>query len=204
MNTFIRKEISALSNVVSGKVVRRIGCELFDLKPRGDIFFLITLYNFSNGAAASKWTVTTVTHQQVHGERRLRHVLDDRVQQVVLVVESGHLEQTPVHHTPDRLGTVLLRLASTRHVTSHQPHPGPFGAVQIKQYKIPFSSARPASGTHSDIGIKRYADFHTVNQYVTYDRSCSTTMPNINPEHSGLLGIDRLHVIFVFYGASLF
>ena len=35
--------MSTLSNAVSGKVVRRIGRELFDLKARGDIF-LITLY----------------------------------------------------------------------------------------------------------------------------------------------------------------
>ena len=36
--------MSALSNAVSGKVVRLISRELFDLKARGDIFFLITLY----------------------------------------------------------------------------------------------------------------------------------------------------------------
>ena len=37
------RKLSALSNAVSGKVVRRIGRELLDLKARGDIF-LITLY----------------------------------------------------------------------------------------------------------------------------------------------------------------
>ena len=38
IHSFERK-LSALSNAVSGKVVRRIGRELFDLKARGDIFF---------------------------------------------------------------------------------------------------------------------------------------------------------------------
>ena len=38
MHSFDRK-LSALSNAVSGKVVRLIGRELFDLKARGDIFF---------------------------------------------------------------------------------------------------------------------------------------------------------------------
>ena len=33
------KKLFALSNDVSGKVVRRIGRELFDLKARGDIVF---------------------------------------------------------------------------------------------------------------------------------------------------------------------
>ena len=42
MHSFERK-LSPLSNDVSGKVVQRIGRELFDLKARGDIF-LITLY----------------------------------------------------------------------------------------------------------------------------------------------------------------
>ena len=41
MHSFERK-LSPLSNGVSGKVVQRIGRELFDLKARGDIF-LITL-----------------------------------------------------------------------------------------------------------------------------------------------------------------
>ena len=43
MHSFERK-LSALSNAVSGKVVRRISCKLFGLKARGD-FFLITLCN---------------------------------------------------------------------------------------------------------------------------------------------------------------
>ena len=38
MHSFERK-LSPLSNGVSGKVVQRIGRELFDLKARGDIFF---------------------------------------------------------------------------------------------------------------------------------------------------------------------
>ena len=33
------RKLSALSNALSSKVVRRIGRELFDLKTRGDIFF---------------------------------------------------------------------------------------------------------------------------------------------------------------------
>ena len=37
IHSFERK-LPALSNAVSGKVVRRIGCEVFDLKARGDIF----------------------------------------------------------------------------------------------------------------------------------------------------------------------
>ena len=39
MHSFERK-LSPLSNGVSCKVVQRIGRELFDLKARGDIFFL--------------------------------------------------------------------------------------------------------------------------------------------------------------------
>ena len=38
MHSFERK-LFPLSNGVSGKVVQRIGRELFDLKARGDIFF---------------------------------------------------------------------------------------------------------------------------------------------------------------------
>ena len=38
IHSFDRK-LSALSNAVSGKVVRLIGRELFDLIARGDIFF---------------------------------------------------------------------------------------------------------------------------------------------------------------------
>ena len=43
MHSFERK-LSPLSNGVPGKAVQRISRELFDLKARGDIFFLITLY----------------------------------------------------------------------------------------------------------------------------------------------------------------
>ena len=43
IQSFERK-LSALSNAVSSKVVRRIGRELFDLKARGDIFFNHPVY----------------------------------------------------------------------------------------------------------------------------------------------------------------
>ena len=43
IHSFERK-LCALSNAVSGKVVRRIGRELFDLKARGDIFFNHPVY----------------------------------------------------------------------------------------------------------------------------------------------------------------
>ena len=48
MHSFERK-LSALSNVVSGKVVRRISRKLFGLEARMKLF-LITLYNVSKWA----------------------------------------------------------------------------------------------------------------------------------------------------------
>ena len=47
-------KLSGLSNAVSGKVVRLIGRELFDLKARGDIFFESPCMKVNNAFEVTK------------------------------------------------------------------------------------------------------------------------------------------------------
>ena len=74
MNTFIRKEIVRPLSAVSGKVVRRIGRELFDLNGRGDIFFLNHPYNTASVRILSGASKTQLlgSPQDAHA---LRHSL---------------------------------------------------------------------------------------------------------------------------------
>ena len=119
MHSFERK-LFPLSNGVSGKVVQRIGRELFDLKARGDIFLNHPVQEYRQCVVIAEAVVVTIFRNTHQLESKVNSAPTPRQ---VMTRNSHHLTHAPLgyfyntHHCTVHNGTAAG--SSATRILSH-------------------------------------------------------------------------------------